>query len=84
MDGDTTGRGAFGFRAVRPFQISARTGAKTSVYLATSPDVATRTGEYWVRSKPGHMGKHARDEAAARRLWDESERLLASVGYSVS
>ncbi len=84
MDGDTTGKSAFGFRAMRPFQISPRTGAKTSVFLATSPDVATRTGEYWVRSKPGHMGKHARDDAAAQRLWDESERLLASVGYAVT
>jgi NAD(P)-dependent dehydrogenase (short-subunit alcohol dehydrogenase family) len=84
MDGDTTGKSAFGFRAMRPLQISPRTGAKTSVYLATSPDVATRTGEYWVRSKPGHMGKHARDDAAAQRLWDESERLLASVGYAVT
>ncbi len=84
MDGDTTGKSAFGFRAVRPFQISPRTGAKTCVYLATSPEVATRTGEYWVRSKPGHMGRRARDDAAALRLWDESERLLASVGYAVS
>ncbi len=83
MDGDTSGRSALGFRAVRPFQISPRTGAKTSVYLATSPDVATRTGEYWVRSKPGHMGKHARDDAAALRLWDESEQILATVGFPV-
>ena len=60
-----------------------RTGAKTSVYLATSPDVATRTGEYWVRSKRGHMGKHARD-AAAQRRGTRSERLLASVGYAVT
>ena len=81
MDGDTTGRSAFGFRAMRPFQISPRTGAKTSVYLATSPEVATRTGEYWVRSKPGHMGKHARDDAAALRLWDESEQILATAGF---
>ena len=81
MDGDTSGKSAFGFRAMRPFQISPRTGAKTSVFLATSPDVATRTGEYWVRSKPGHMGKQARDDAAARRLWDESERILADVGF---
>ncbi len=84
MDGDTTGKSAFGFRAMRPFQISPRTGAKTSVYLATSPAVATRTGEYWVRSKPGHMGKHAKDDTAALRLWDESERLLASAGFAVS
>jgi retinol dehydrogenase-14 len=81
MDGDTTGKSAFGFRAMRPFQISPRTGAKTSVFLASSPDVATRTGEYWVRSKPGHMGKHARDDAAAQRLWDESEQILATAGF---
>ena len=81
MDGDTTGKSAFGFRAMRPFQVSPRTGAKTSVFLASSPDVATRTGEYWVRSKPGHMGKHARDDAAAQRLWDETEQILAGVGY---
>jgi NAD(P)-dependent dehydrogenase (short-subunit alcohol dehydrogenase family) len=81
MDGDTGGISAFGFRAMRPFQISPRTGAKTSVYLATSPDVATRSGEYWVRSKPGHMGKHAKDDAAARRLWDDSEQILVTAGF---
>lgn len=83
MDGDTAGLSAFGFRAMRPFQISPRTGAKTSVYLASSPDVATRTGEYWVRSKRGHMARRARDDVAARRLWDESEKILAQVGFSV-
>ena len=66
MDGDTTGKSAFGFRALRPFQISPRT-RRQDVRLSwpRSPDVATRTGEYWVRSKPGHMGRHARDDAAA-------------------
>jgi NAD(P)-dependent dehydrogenase (short-subunit alcohol dehydrogenase family) len=81
MDGDTTGRSAFGFKAMRPFQISPRTGAKTSVYLASSPAVATRTGEYWVRSKPGRMGKHARDDAAAVQLWETSEQILATAGF---
>ena len=81
MDGDTSGTSAFGFRAIRPFQISPRTGAKTSVFLAASPDVETRTGEYWVRSKPGHMGKQAKDDAAARRLWDQSEQILTGAGF---
>ena len=44
---------------MRPFQISPRRGAKTSIYLATSPEVATKTGMYWVRSKPGHMDRRA-------------------------
>ena len=83
MDGDLTGFMGFGMRLVRPFEISPRRGAKTSIFLATSPDVATKTGMYWVRSKPGHMSRKARDDEAAARLWDESEKLLASVGFSI-
>ena len=83
MDGDLKGFMGFGMRLVRPFEISPRRGAKTSVYLATSPDVAAKTGLYWVHGKPGHMSRNARDEVAAARLWDESERLLASAGFEV-
>jgi NAD(P)-dependent dehydrogenase (short-subunit alcohol dehydrogenase family) len=82
MDGDLTGFMGLGMRLVRPFEISPKRGARTSIYLATSPEVATKTGMYWVRSKPGHMSRNARDEEAAARLWDESERLLASVGFA--
>jgi NAD(P)-dependent dehydrogenase (short-subunit alcohol dehydrogenase family) len=84
MDGDTTGIIGFGMRLMRPFQISPRRGARTSIYLATSPEVAEQTGMYWVRSKPGRMSQHAREDAAAERLWDESERLLASAGFGLS
>ncbi len=83
MDGDTTGVTGFGMRVIRPVQISPRRGARTSVYLATSPDVADKTGMYGVRSKPGHVSRQATD-AAAKRLWEESERLLASSGFSLS
>jgi NAD(P)-dependent dehydrogenase (short-subunit alcohol dehydrogenase family) len=82
MDGDLTGFMALGLKLVRPFEISPRRGAKTSLYLATSPDVETKTGMYWVRSKPGHMSRNARDDEAAARLWDESERLLVSTGFA--
>jgi NAD(P)-dependent dehydrogenase (short-subunit alcohol dehydrogenase family) len=84
MDGDTTGVIGFGMRVIRPVQISPRRGAKTSIYLATSPDVVGKTGMYWVRSKPGHMSRHARDDGAAERLWDESERLLASAWFALA
>ena len=67
-----TGMG-FGLRLVRPFEISPKRGAKTSLHLATSPTVAGRTGEYWVRSKRGHMSRQARNDEAAAQLWDESE-----------
>lgn len=81
MDGDLSGVMGFGIRAVRPLQISPRRGSRTSVYLATSPEVAAKTGTYWVRSKAHHMGRRARDDDAAVRLWGESEQLLASAGF---
>jgi NAD(P)-dependent dehydrogenase (short-subunit alcohol dehydrogenase family) len=81
MDGDLTGFNGWGMRVVRPFEISPRRGARTSIFLATSPDAAHKTGMYWVRSKPGHMSRQARDDAAAAKLWDESEKLCASAGF---
>jgi NAD(P)-dependent dehydrogenase (short-subunit alcohol dehydrogenase family) len=83
MDGDLHGFMNFGLRLVRPFEISPKRGAKTSLHLATSPDVAAKTGMYWVRSKPGHMSRQARNDEASARLWRESERLLAAAGYAV-
>jgi len=83
MDGDLSGVMGFGIRVMRPFQISPRRAARTAVYLATSPEVAAKTGMYWVRSKPGHMSRQARNDEAAARLWDESERLLASTGFAI-
>ncbi len=83
MDGDLSGAMGLGIRVVRPFQVTPARGARTSVYLATSPEVAGRTGTYWVRCKPGHVDRRAQDDAAAARLWDESEKLLASVGFAL-
>jgi hypothetical protein len=54
-------------------------GARTSVYLASSPDVAGATGGYYAKCKPISMSKRARDDVAARRLWDVSDALLADV-----
>jgi NAD(P)-dependent dehydrogenase (short-subunit alcohol dehydrogenase family) len=81
MDGDMTGLMGLGVKFVRPFEIGPASGARTSVFLATSPQVEKETGRYWVRRKPGHMSRQARNDEAAQRLWEESERLLASVGF---
>jgi NAD(P)-dependent dehydrogenase (short-subunit alcohol dehydrogenase family) len=82
MDGDLTGFMAFGMKVARLFEISPKRGAKTSIHLASSAEVADKTGLYWVRSKPGHMSRRARDDDAAARLWTESEALLSSVGFA--
>jgi len=84
MDGDLTGFMRFGMKLVRPFEISPKRGAKTSIYLTSSPEVAGKTGMYWVRSKPGHMSRRARDDDAAAQLWTESEALLSSTGFAQS
>jgi NAD(P)-dependent dehydrogenase (short-subunit alcohol dehydrogenase family) len=83
MDGDMGGLMGLGNRLIRPFEISPSAGARTSVYLATSPEVEGVTGRYWVRRRPGHMSRQARSNAQAQRLWSESERLLSSVGFKL-
>ncbi len=59
----------------RPFMLSPRRGARTVVYLATSPEVAGATGGYYVKSQRREPSPAARDGAAARRLWQLSEEL---------
>jgi len=62
-----------------PFAINPEKGARTTVYLASSPDVDGVTGGYFYKCKPATPSAVARDDAAARRLWDVSEQLVASV-----
>ena len=83
MYGDLTGIMGLGLRLIRPLELSPRRGARTSVYLASSADVAAKTGMYWVRRRPGHMSRRARDDGAAAQLWETSEKLLASVGFAL-
>jgi len=50
-------------------------GAKTSVYLATSPDVEGVSGKYFTNMKSCKSSNASYDEDAARRLWDVSLEL---------
>ena len=56
--------------------LSPEQGAQTSVYLAASPDVAGKTGGYYVKRRLQQPSAAARDDEAARRLWEVSEELL--------
>lgn len=60
----------------RPFMKSPDDGARTSVYLASSPDVEGVTGRYFANSRPRRSAPASYDEAAAARLWDVSARLV--------
>jgi NAD(P)-dependent dehydrogenase (short-subunit alcohol dehydrogenase family) len=61
---------------LRPFLISAQQGGETIVQLAADPAVEGVTGKYFSNKKPKTPSALARDEALARRLWDESARLV--------
>ncbi len=72
---DVTGVLGAVVRLVLPFQPGPATGAKTSVYLASSPDVAEVSGGYFVKCKAAEPSALARDASAAARLWALSEEL---------
>ncbi|MFI4934742.1 MAG: SDR family oxidoreductase [Caulobacterales bacterium] len=61
--------------AARLGAISPQKGAETIVYLASSPDVAGVTGLYFYKCAAETPSAAAQDDAAAQRLWSESERL---------
>ena len=81
MDGDMKGLMGLGNKLIRPFEISAASGARTSIYVATSPDIEGKTGGYYARSKPAHMSNKARSDAEVEQLWDVSGDLVAGAGF---
>jgi NAD(P)-dependent dehydrogenase (short-subunit alcohol dehydrogenase family) len=59
--------------------ISAEEGGRRIVQLVTSPDLSGTTGKYFEDGKMVDPAPRARDDALARRLWQESERLTSSM-----
>ncbi len=53
----------------RVFGKKPKVGAETSIYLASSPDGGTITGEYWYKCKVGKASDESMDLEAAERLW---------------
>lgn len=62
----------------RPLAISPEKGARTSVWAASAPELATTTGGYFYKCAPATTSRAAQDVDAAHRLWDVSEQLVAS------
>jgi NAD(P)-dependent dehydrogenase (short-subunit alcohol dehydrogenase family) len=60
------------------FMLSPEKGARTIVRLASAPDdeVERFAGLYLEKGKPANPSALAQDEPLARRLWDESARLV--------
>jgi NAD(P)-dependent dehydrogenase (short-subunit alcohol dehydrogenase family) len=83
----TSGNGVYGWfmrRWSSLFGIRAEKGARTSLYLATSPEVSGRSGLYFVGEQPVPSSPASRDRAAARRLWELSEELTGEPRAVVS
>ena len=75
-EGDGGRLGDIAMRLGKPFARTPEKGARTSVHVALSPEVARVTGQYFVNSKPATCSKSASDDAACTRLWQASESLL--------
>jgi NAD(P)-dependent dehydrogenase (short-subunit alcohol dehydrogenase family) len=65
-----------GWRVLKPFMISPEKGAETPVFLATVSDPEPFHGGYLIRKALVPPDPAALDRDLARRLWDESARLV--------
>lgn len=60
-----------------PFLVSPARGARTSIYLASSPKVSDTSGEYFIRCKTARPRPLGRSDEHAERLWQLSEELCS-------
>jgi NAD(P)-dependent dehydrogenase (short-subunit alcohol dehydrogenase family) len=65
-----------GWRLLKPFMISAEKGAETTLFLATVADPTPFNGGYVVGKVLQRPDPAALDDGLARRLWDQSARLV--------
>lgn len=57
------------------FSSTPEEGARTSIYLASSPDVEGVSGKYFIKCKEAKSSSASYDEAAQERLWKVSAEL---------
>jgi len=64
----------------KPVLIGPEKGARTSIYLAASPEVDGTTGGYYAKCKPSKSSRKSHDREAQRQLWELSEQLVQGRG----
>lgn len=69
-------------RAAQLFMLTPEQGADTVIYLASSPEPAAANGKYFYKRREKTPRPQAEDDAAAERLWEVSERLIALSGQA--
>jgi NAD(P)-dependent dehydrogenase (short-subunit alcohol dehydrogenase family) len=61
---------------LKPFFLTPEQGARTSIHLCSSEEVAGVTGEYFYKCRPRQPKPWALDEEAAEKLWAYTEQFL--------
>lgn len=60
---------------VKPFMLNSKEGAEVSLYLATSPEAAQVSGQYFVKCKPAQSNPLSRDPKIAGEIWQWTEKM---------
>jgi retinol dehydrogenase-12 len=64
-----------GTKLAKPFLKTVEEGARTSVFVASSPTLEGASGLYFANEKPAKPSRWARDDREANKLWELSEQL---------
>jgi dehydrogenase/reductase SDR family protein 13 len=57
------------------FMLSNEEGARTPLYCATAPELGTKSGRYYYKSREARTSPLAEDAALARELWEKTEAI---------
>jgi retinol dehydrogenase-12 len=68
---------------MRPFAVSAEQAARTSVFLASSPEVEGVTGGYFVKCRQVKSSRDSYSESEQARVWDLSLSQLGLANLSI-
>lgn len=63
----------------RVLMLSEADGAKTSIHVATAPELEGVTGRYFDKAKEVRSNPAGSDEAAGKRFWEVSQQLVDAV-----
>jgi NAD(P)-dependent dehydrogenase (short-subunit alcohol dehydrogenase family) len=62
-------------KLAKPFLLTPEKGARTSLYVASSPEVEGVTGKYFYKCAPKRTSRRSQDLELQRKLWDVSAKL---------
>ena len=72
---EASGWYAWAARLARPWMIDEAAGARTTLHLATAPELGQISGQYWADCRPDTPSREGRDPKLAAALWSISADL---------